>query len=207
MSWQTFIRKLEKDFRISDIELQVKTSISSKVFYNIKKGVTKHPNQLTIKKLEEGLSIKIDDSNPDKIIYSQNLFDQDIELFNVEGNEFPVVSQILGEDLFTNTNIIGTIVLPYPKKDNCFVMIYSESRPYGKIQRGDKILFDIDAEVEDGSLCACRLKSPVSFIRYYRRLPENYIVFYTENPQEEFIAVKESEIEFIAVARLVLRNL
>jgi len=207
MSWQTFIRKLEKDFRLSDTELQVKTSISSKVFYNIKKGVTKHPNQLTIKKLEEGLNIKIDDSNPDRIIYSQNLFDLNIELFNVAGNEFPVVSQILGDDLFTNTNIIGTMTLPYSKKDNCFVMIYSEIRPYGKIHRGDKILFDIDAKIEDGSLTACRLKSSASFIKYFRRLPENYVVFYTENPQEEFISVKENEIEFIAAARLVLRNL
>ncbi len=207
MSWQTFIRKLEKDFRISDTDLQAKTSISAKVFYNIKKGVTKHPNQLTIKKLEEGLNIKIDDSNPDKIVYSQNLFDQNIELFNVEGNEFPVVSQILGDDIFTNSNIIGTITLPYAKKDNCFVMIFNENRPFAKIQRGDKILFDIDADIDNGSLAACRLKTTVSFIKYYRRLPDAYIAFYTENPLEEFVTVKETEIEFIAPARLIFRNL
>ena len=138
MNWQSFIKKLEKDFRISDVELKHKTSVSSKVFYNLKTGITKKPNQFTIKKIEEGLNIKIDDSDPNKIIYSQNLYNENIELFNVHGNEYPVVSQILGEDIFSTQNIIGTISIPYPKKENCFVVIYNEQKICGQIQKGDK---------------------------------------------------------------------
>ncbi|MCX6149659.1 MAG: hypothetical protein NTX22_03945 [Ignavibacteriales bacterium] len=205
MNWQSFIKKLEKDFRISDNELELKTSISSKVFYNLKKGATKKPNQVTIKKLEEGLNIKIDDSDTNKIAYSQNLFDENIELFNVSGNEYPVVSQILGEDLFSTHNIIGTIVLPYSKKENCFVVICNEQKAFGFLRKGDKVLIDIDSKLTNDSLVAARLKSSRQLLKYYRELPENFIQFYSENISDSLI-VKKDEIEVIYSGVLLIRN-
>jgi hypothetical protein len=206
MNWQSFIKKLEKDFRISDIELENRTSISAKVFYNIKTGITKKPNQYTIKKLEEGLTIKIDDSDPNKIIYTQNLFDENIELFNVESNEFPVVSEILGEDLFSTQNIIGTISLPYPKKENCFVVIYNEQKMYGLLHKGDRLLADTEAEFFDGCLVTARLKSARQLVKYYRSLPMEYIQFYSENPTDS-LTIKKDEVEVIYRAVLILRNI
>ena len=206
MNWQSFIKKLEKDFRISDVELKHKTSVSSKVFYNLKTGITKKPNQFTIKKIEEGLNIKIDDSDPNKIIYSQNLYNENIELFNVHGNEYPVVSQILGEDIFSTQNIIGTISIPYPKKENCFVVIYNEQKICGQIQKGDKLLVDIDSNLENGCIVAVRLKSSQQLIKYYRTLPNDYTQFYSENTLDS-IVIKNSEIEVIYRITLLIRNL
>jgi hypothetical protein len=205
MNWQSFLKKLEKDFRISDIELAHRTSISSKVFYNIKNGVTNKPNQVTIKKIEEGLNIKIDDSDLNKIKYSQNLFDGNIELFNLPANEFPVVSQILGEDLFSTQNIIGTISLPYPKKENCFVFIYNEQKACGLLQKGDKLLIDIEAELSDGCLVATQIKPANQIIKNYRTLPDDYIQLYSDNIMDSSI-IKKDEIDLIYRVVYILKN-
>ena len=206
MNWQSFLKKLEKDFRISDIELAHRTSVSSKVFYNIKNGATKKPNQVTIKKLEEGLNIKINDSDLNRIMYSQNLFDGNIELFNLEANEFPVVSQILGEDLFTTQNIIGTISLPYPKKENCFVIIYNEQKVCGQLQRGDKLLVDNEADLSEGCLVAVRIKPAHQMIKYYRTLPGDYIQLYSDNIMDSLI-IKKDEIDVMYRIVYILRNI
>ena len=206
MNWQSFLKKLEKDFRISDMELAHRTSISAKAFYNLKNGITKKPNQVTIKKLEEGLNIKIDDSDINKIVYSQNLFGDNIELFNLAANEFPVVSQILGEDLFSTQNIIGTISLPYPKKENCFVIIYNEQKICGQLQKGDKLLVDIEAELSDGCLVTARLKTAHQLIKYYRLLPEGYIQLYSDNTMDS-IVIKKDENDIIYRVVYILRNI
>lgn len=206
MNWQSFIKKLEKDFRISDIDLENRTSVSTKVFYNLRKGITKKPNQVTIKRLEEGLNIKIDDSDPNKIVYSQNLYNENIELFNLGSNEFPVVSQILGDDIFSIQNIIGTISLPYPKKENCFVVIYNEQKICGQLQKGDKLLVDIDSDPANNCLVAARMKSSQQMIKYYRILPDDYIQFYSENTSDS-IVVKSNSVEAIYRIVQLLRNL
>ena len=206
MNWQSFIRKLEKDFRISDIELAHRTSVSSKVFYNIKSGITLRPNQITIKKLEEGLSIKIDDSDINKIKYSQNLFDGNIELFNLPANEFPVVSGILGEDIFTIQNIIGTISLPYPKKENCFVIIYNEQKQCGQLQKGDKLLVDMEADLIDGCLVAACIKPARQMIKFFRTLPDDYIQLYSDNVQDSSV-FKKDEIDVTYRIVYILKSL
>jgi SOS-response transcriptional repressor LexA len=207
MNWQTFIRKLEKDFRLNGTELQNKTSIDTSIFYKLKKGITKKPNQATIKRLEEGLNIKIDDSNPSNIVYSNNLFNENIELFNVEGNEFPVISQILlANEIFNNQNIIGTMIFPYPKKENCFILIFNTDA-FGIFSKGDKILIDMDAEVKNGNMIACRLKTGEQLVKYFRRLPEEYVQLYSASFKENPLAIKMNEIDTIYRVVQHLRNI
>lgn len=187
MSWSSFISKIEQDFRISGTELELKTGIDKSVFYKLRKGITKKPTQQTLKKLEQGLNIKIDDTDPEKILYIQNLFNKDIELFHIPCNEFAMVSQILKpSELFNNQNIIGTITLPYSKRENCFVISHEDN---------EKILVDMTAVVQPGNLTACRLKSTEQFIRFYRTLPENYIQLYSKNYKDEPCTIKKDQIE------------
>lgn len=199
MSWSSFISKIEQDFRISGIELEEKTGIQRSIFYKLKKGITKKPNQQTVKKLEEGLHIKIDDGDPDNIIYIQNLFSKDIELFHIPCNEFAMVSQILKPaEIFNNENIIGTITLPYSKKENCFVI---------SIDDKEKILVDMTAALKQGNLTACRLKSSEQFIRHYRSLPENLIQLYSKNYKEEPCTIKKDHVECLYKVVMVIKNL
>jgi SOS-response transcriptional repressor LexA len=198
MNWQSFILRLEKEFRISGAGLEKKTSISRSVIYSLKKGSTLRPRQTTIKKLEEALDIKIDDSDLNKVRYTQNVSHKNLELFRIEGNEFPLVSEILpGQEIFHPQNIIGTIRLPYLQKTNCFAIMVPESGMDGVLSKGDKILIDIEAGFTNGSVVACRLKSSVQFIRYYRKLPGEWVQFYTPDFKEEPLTVDQSEIEAI----------
>lgn len=199
MSWSTFITKIEQDFRISGTELEQKTGIQRSVFYKLRKGITKKPNQQTVKRLEEGLNIKIDDSDPEKIIYIQNLFSKDIELFHIPCNQFAMVSQILKPaEVFNNENIIGTITLPYSKKENCFV-ISNEDK--------EKILVDMTSEVLPGNLTAARLKNSEQFIRYYRSLPDNYIQLYSKNYKDEPCTIKKDQVECLYKVVMMFKNL
>ncbi|MGE5432755.1 MAG: S24 family peptidase [Syntrophomonadaceae bacterium] len=198
MNWQNFILRLEKEFRISGAGLEKKTSISRSVIYSLKKGSTLRPRQTTIKKLEEALDIKIDDSDLNRVRYTQNISHKNLELFRIEGNEFPLVSEILpGQDIFHPQNIIGTIRLPYTRKTDCFAIMVPESGMDGVLRKGDKILIDIASEYTNGSIVACRLKSSKQFIRYYRRLPDGWVQFYTSDFNEEPLTVRQSEIEAI----------
>lgn len=195
MNWQSFIQKIEKDFRISAAELEKRTSLSRSVIYNIKRGVTLRPRQTTIKCLEECLDIKIDDSDLNRIKYTQNISHKNLELFNISGNEFPIVSHIVGNsEIFHPQNIIGTITLPYQNRVSCFAIMASEKLD-GQFSRGDKLLVDMEAQVESGALVACRLRSSEQFVRYFRRLPEEWVQFYTDNCKKDPVTVKEQEIE------------
>lgn len=201
MNWQNFILRLEKEFRISGAELEKKASLSRSAIYSLKKGSTIRPRQTTIKKLEEALDIKIDDSDLNRIRYTQNLSHKNLELFRIEGNEFPIVSKILpGQEIFQTQNIIGTIRLPYTHKTNCFAIMAEEGID-GVVSKGDKLLVDIEAGLTNGSIAACRLRTSREFIRYYRRLPGEWIQFYGPDFNEEPLTVRQSEIE--AVYRVV----
>ncbi|MGE5411370.1 MAG: S24 family peptidase [Clostridiales bacterium] len=208
MKWQNFIQKLEKDFRISGLELEKKTGIQRHIIYKIRKGITNKPRQNTIRKLEEGLNIKIDDSDPDNLLYSQNLFDKDIELFNIDGNSFPIVSGIeRPSEIFIPQNIIGKITLPYSKKVNCFAIIVTNNHYKEMFSYNDKLLFDIDAKPENGSIVACRLKSGEQFIKYFRCLPEDLYQFYSPNVHEEPLSVKKNMIAAMYKAVLAIKNI
>lgn len=203
MSWQTFIRKLEKDFRINGSEIEKKTGIHRDIIYKMRSGTTLKPLQKTIRKLEEGLCIRIDDSDPEHIKYSQNLFDKNIELFNIEGTQYPIVSRIRpASEIFIPQNIIGTVVMPFSKKTNCFSVVISEKDAAGIFAVNDKILLDMDAELQNGCLAGCVLKSGEQLIRFYRCLPGGYIQLYTDRVHDDPVIISENMTE--AIYRVVL---
>ncbi|MGE5497085.1 MAG: hypothetical protein ACM3Q2_03405 [Syntrophothermus sp.] len=203
MSWQTFIRKLEKDFRINGSEIEKKTGIHRDIIYKMRSGTTIKPLQKTIRKLEDGLCIRIDDTDPDHIKYSQNLFDKNIELFNIEATQYPIVSRIRpSSEIFIPQNIIGTVAIPFAKKINCFAVIVSENDTAGIYSKNDKLLLDMDADLQNGCLAGCILKSGEQLIRYYMCLPEGYIQLYTGRLHDEPVIIKENMTE--ALYRVVL---
>lgn len=208
MSWQTFIQKLEQDFRISGSELEKKTGIQRHIIYKLSKGITGKPHQSTIKRLEEGLNIKIDDSDPSNPVYSQNIFDQDIELFSITGNVYPIISSIgTLSEIYAPQNIIGTITLPYTKKINCLAIILSKDYPKELYSQNDKLLLDTDARPVNGSVVACKLQTGEQFIRYFRCLPEDYYQFYTADVHEEPVIVKKDMVIAIYKAVLAIKAL
>lgn len=71
MKWKEVLDKILRDYRLSSSEFEKITGVSNVILSHIKSGKTQSPAQLTIKKIEDGLSIKIDDSDPDNITYKE----------------------------------------------------------------------------------------------------------------------------------------
>ena len=69
MKWNELIIELKRNFRLSELEIAVLCGITYTTLNKIRRGLTEKPNQNTIKLLENGLKIKINDSNPEKISY------------------------------------------------------------------------------------------------------------------------------------------
>lgn len=69
MNWSELIAKLVRDFRLSEPELAQKAGITYPTIQRIRATKTSTPNQNTIKKIEDALQIKIDDTDPENITY------------------------------------------------------------------------------------------------------------------------------------------
>lgn len=69
MNWNNLLEKLMRDFRISETEMASISGLTQPTINRIRKGFTLTPNQNTIKRLEEGLKIKIDDHDPENLTY------------------------------------------------------------------------------------------------------------------------------------------
>lgn len=208
MNWQSFINKLEKDFRISSGELEERTGVHRSIYFKLKSGITHKPKQDTVRKLEEGLQIKIDDTDTENIFYVQNLNDANIELFTISGNEFPIISDLQpAVEILNPSNIIGKIALPFPQKNNCCSIQTRLADLDSALSVNDRILIDITAAPENGKLCVVRLCSGQLIVKYYRELPENLIQLYDSIKRDEPVTLKKDNIFAIYKVVLVIKYL
>ena len=85
MNWKDVIDQILRDFRVSDYQLAQITGITQPTLYRIRRGDTTIHNQNTIKMLEKGMKIKINDSNPENITYTK---EEVLLLYNTLYNTF-----------------------------------------------------------------------------------------------------------------------
>lgn len=200
MNWKEFLEKLLKDYRISDYELSKIANISAPTFNRIRRGETKIPYQNTIKKIEEALKIKINDSDPDNITYKKLPDKKEFEEIETKIHNYPVISHVYAgnsPNMFMEENITEYVSLPYKKEKNCFaVRVIGDSMNH-KIQEGDIILVDMDAEVINGSIVIARLKNGKQIIKRYRAVSNQNSMFYSDNGNYEPLVVHLNEIEAI----------
>jgi len=69
MTWNVFIEKLLKEFRLSENELANMIDMSQAAVNKWRKSTSKKPYQNTIRKIEKALNIRIDDSDPTNISF------------------------------------------------------------------------------------------------------------------------------------------
>lgn len=94
MSWSFLIKKLLDDFRISVPDLENLTGLSNVMLYKILNGESKKPYQSSIKKIENALSIKIHDEDPENVWYEEiSKADE-----HSGGRKYPVVGRIGAND-------------------------------------------------------------------------------------------------------------
>ena len=201
MNWSEFINKLlNQDLRLSSLEVEGKTGIRQPVIDRWKNGEISKPQRNTIRRLEEGLNIKIDDSDPENITYKKLPEEKEFEEIETKIHDYPVLSHVYAgnsPDMFIKENISEYVSLPYKKKDNCFaVRVIGDSMNH-KIEEGDIILVDMDAEVTNGSIVIARLKTGKQIIKRYRAVSNQNSMFYSDNGNYEPLVVDMKEIEAI----------
>lgn len=199
MIWAEIIENILMDFRCSEYELAEKTGLTQAGIHKLRKGLTEKPNQNTIKRLEEGLSIKIDDRNPEDITYKK-LATANQPTTEYTLNKFPLITKVYGGDsmaMFVSDNISEYVLFPYPKKDRCFVVKVSGNSMNHKIEEGDLVLVDMDKEIINGCIVVARLNSGKQIIKRYRELPGGLSMFYSDNGGFEPLTMQSSEIEAI----------
>ena len=199
MNWSAFILKIMRDFRLSENELASLCKVNQPTVNRIARGETEKPYQNTIKRIEEGLKIKIDDSNPEQITYKRNSnHSEDGENGIID---FPLVTNIQ-EGLNAMVNHQGErIAIPYKQGSNCFALI-AKGDFEGLITSGDVVLVDIDIPVVNGNLVTVDLANGKNLIQRYRELGNNLIMLYADG-SEPTICQKDQIKKIYRIVRIV----
>jgi SOS-response transcriptional repressor LexA len=197
-----FIKKLLKDdFRLTVNGFQEKYNLRSlsTIMNKLKNNPKKRLHPETISKIENALNIKIDDSNPENIIYKKlteaRLLKGDMQLFN-----YPIISHIhmgLSMESIVKDQTSGYVSLPYYKKGNCFAIVAHDDAMANKIELGDVVLVDMDEPISNDSIVVTLLKDGRQIIRKYREVAPNIIMLFTDNGSYAPITIQKIEIEVI----------
>lgn len=207
MNWQKFIIKLlDKDFRFSDLDAERETGIPYQNFSRWRKGEIGKPQKNTIRRLEKGLGITIDDSDPENITYTRNIKEGKIPEGHkpnaIEGSydiyEFPVLATVsAGPTELADAVIHGEkMMAPYLSKGHrCFAVNVDGTSMDSTIPDGSVALVDMDYPLVDNCIAAVKLVNGKQFIKRYRDLNYEFISLYSDNKEfEPFIVSKKDVI-------------
>jgi SOS-response transcriptional repressor LexA len=199
-AWGRFIYQIMREFRLTEEEIASKAGLRQPTINRMKQGQTDSPYPSTIKALEEGLKIKIDDTDPQNITY-RKLFSEDIEgkqePYTIGQNKYPILSQVHGGSLLNEEEVGGYAYFPYHKKENCYVLKVKEDSLNGIVKYGDLILIDKDARINNNDIVIVKFKSGGQTIKRFRRITDEIIQLYIGVPGYEPEEHKYSEIEII----------
>lgn len=90
---------------------------------------------------------------------------------------------------------------------NIFAYLITEDSMSPKIEKNDKVLVDVNKQILNDCIVVVKLKTGQQFIRRYRELPENRVMLYTENPNYEPLIFGQDEINTIARATGVYKDM
>lgn len=205
MNWQELIETLMREFRLSSIELEQKTGVSNAVISQLRTGKTKKPNQYTIRKIEKGLNIRIDDSDPENIKYKK------IEIpFEgaIPASEYPVLSEVYaGEPEKFDVELYDEkeyFIYKYPHH-RCFALRVNGRSMETTLRDGDVVLVDMDLEPVAGDIVAVKLRNGNQYIKRYYPINEFFIKLTSDNPDYDVRVIDTKDI--IAIHPVVAINL
>jgi len=210
MNWQEFIKKLSRDFRLSEAEIADKSGITYPTINRIGRGITKIPNQNTIKKIEEGLNISIDDSDPENVAYK--LLKDSLQLKKFEGAlavyEYPLLSEVYaGEPDKVDIEYSGVHepFTYYKKNHSCFALRVNGQSMETTLNDGDLVLVDMNLIPFDGDLVAVKLKNGHQYIKRFKNLNFTFVQLSSDNSEYGVRLIDKNDIEAIyPVVQIVL---
>lgn len=201
MNWKTFIDRLMRDFRVSSLELEERTGVSNAIISQLKTGKTVKPSQFTIKKLEEGLGIKIDDFDPENITYSKV---KESKVAGFEGEipvaKIPMLSEVYaGEPQYLDTEFHDEYHFFVNLKPNhrCFALRVSGKSMETTLKDSAIVVVDMDAEYKEGDIVAVRLKNGEQYIKRFYDLNYAFIKLTSDNSDFGVRLIDKNDIDKI----------
>ncbi|MBI2420041.1 MAG: S24 family peptidase [Ignavibacteriales bacterium] len=217
MNWQQFIIKLlDQDLRLSSLEVEKLTSIRQQIVDRWKRGGIDKPHRNTIRRLEQGLHIRIDDADPENIMYSLS---GDTDAVAVAGKKQGIVEQFnSGEYIFeanlpieaqvpaglgAGKSFEGDTLLQFDSRNQFALMIDTNNgeslQPF--LHPGDIIICDTRAQVCTGDMVAARwdtTNAAVKILGDSSKVPDSYLL-YSYNPIVKPIIVKKENARLYKV--------
>lgn len=181
MNWQEFINTLlDQDLRMSALEVEARTGIRQSVINRWQRGEVGKPQRNTIRRLEEGLGIKIIDTDPNNIKYvkfTRQLLPTEIAEINhvPHKTEYKIVASVPAGIADVNDNEwYETVPLEYDPDTHCFIQVDEE---FGfsmmpTIAPGDLILISFTQKVQNGDLVAARWDDTKGALKIYTDNPD-----------------------------------
>ena len=228
MNWSEFITELlEHDLKFSSTEVEEKTGIRYQVIDRWKRGEVGKPQRNTIRRLENGLNIKIDDHDPKNITYEfagngdsgtvSTIYERH-EPFGIKGKtgytkananpfqgamevyQYPVLGEVYaGEpDLIDSQFSDGREAFTYNKAGhNCFALRVNGRSMETTLRDGDIVLVDMSLTPVDGDLVAVKLKNGSQYIKRFRNLNYAFVQLSSDNSEYGVKLVDKNDVEVI----------
>ena len=183
MEWKEFLIQLLKDFRTTTYEIEKEHGLSSAILSYVKTGRTLKPSQHTVRRLEEIFKIVIDDSDPENIKYKR------IEPTHAPASKqrtemtlpsYPIFHTIPTKGELSNLNLETfpeVAHFNYDKQEGCFAFTVSEPCWLdGWLKKGDVLLADFNAPLDDLDICIAQLVSGKVIVRRYQKVKDDLIL-------------------------------
>ncbi len=185
MNWSEFVKNIQQDFRLSDTDFENVTGVSRVILHRIRNGETKKPNQYTIKRLEEGLGIKINDSDQDNITYNKV---KEPKAAGFEGeipvSKIPLLSEVYaGEPEYLDTEFHDEFhyFVNMKPSHRCFALRVSGKSMETTLKDGSIVIVDMDANYKEGDIVAVRLKNGEQYIKRFYDMNYAFIKLTSDN--------------------------
>ncbi|MCE1189459.1 MAG: S24 family peptidase [Ignavibacteria bacterium] len=212
MDWSEFITwLLEQKLRLSSIEVEKLTSIRQQIIDRWKRGNVSRPHRSTIRRLELGLGVAIDDTDPENIrLVEQETTPLPVAPDPAEARKTMVKEFNTGTVLYEEEIPISASIPAGPGKwqetdqrriitldsRNQFALLIDPSngdsmQPF--LQPGDMVICDMHAEPAAGDIVAAKWENGSGAIKILgdsSHVPGSYLL-YSYNPLVKPIIVKK----------------
>lgn len=210
MNWSEFINDLlEHDLRLSSTEVESLTGIKYQVVDRWKRGEVGKPHRNTIKRLEDGLHIKIDDRDTENITYKKLTQQKEEAEFTdqLEVKSYPVLGYVYAGEpsMLEHEQVHEQTYFYYEKpKHRCFALRVNGDSMQTTLKDGDIVLVDMDIPVKDGDLVAVKLKDGSQYIKRYKDMNYAFIQLISDNHKFGDRLVDKNDI--VALFKIVKGN-
>ena len=209
MNWDIIIESLLKEFRMSSIEFQEKTGVSNAIVSQLKTGKTKRPNQFTIKRIEEGLGIKIDDSDPDNITYRKTEQKKSGFEGEIAVTKLPLLSEgYAGEPQYLDTEYHDEYyyAVNLNAGHKCFALKVKGKSMETTLKDGWIVLVDMDAAYREGDIVAVRLKNGEQYIKRFFDMNYAFVKLTSDNSEYGVRLIDKNDIDKIYKVVATIHN-